>query len=59
MSKFFVCLEKYDQANWQIGLEGEFHRIFNPDSRDDIKWMPSPEPPKDQPLIWYKVTYSF
>ncbi|OAY78569.1 Beta-galactosidase 3 [Ananas comosus] len=40
---------------YKIGLEGEYHRIFNPDSRDDIKWMPSPKPPKDQPLIWYKV----
>ncbi|OAY67949.1 Beta-galactosidase 3 [Ananas comosus] len=43
------------KVNWQIGLEGEYHRIFNPDSRDDIKWMPSPKLPKDQPLIWYKV----
>ncbi|RLN05025.1 beta-galactosidase 3 [Panicum miliaceum] len=39
----------------QIGLEGEYYSLFKPDQRSNKRWIPQSEPPKNQPLTWYKV----
>jgi len=43
--------------NWayKIGLEGEYYSLFKPDQRNNQRWIPQSEPPKNQPLTWYKV----
>ncbi|XP_072964754.1 beta-galactosidase 3 [Typha angustifolia] len=40
---------------YKIGLQGEHHSIFKSDGQNDVKWTPKSEPPKNQPLTWYKV----
>ncbi|TVU36334.1 hypothetical protein EJB05_18266 [Eragrostis curvula] len=44
--------------NWvyKIGLEGEFYSLFKPDQGSNQLWIPQSEPPKNQPLTWYKVS---
>ncbi|PWZ32291.1 Beta-galactosidase 3 [Zea mays] len=43
--------------NWayKIGLEGEYYNLFKPDQTNNQRWIPQSEPPKNQPLTWYKV----
>ncbi|KAM3352988.1 hypothetical protein ACQJBY_024266 [Aegilops geniculata] len=43
--------------NWayKIGLEGEHYGLFEPDQGNNQRWRPQSEPPKHQPLTWYKV----
>ncbi|VAH66629.1 unnamed protein product [Triticum turgidum subsp. durum] len=43
--------------NWayKIGLEGEHYGLFKPDQGNNQRWRPQSEPPKHQPLTWYKV----
>ncbi|CAO1942471.1 unnamed protein product [Urochloa humidicola] len=40
---------------YKIGLEGEYYSLFKPDQRSNKRWVPQSEPPKNQPLTWYKV----
>uniref|UniRef100_I1NTV5 beta-galactosidase n=2 Tax=Oryza glaberrima TaxID=4538 RepID=I1NTV5_ORYGL len=40
---------------YKIGLEGEYYSLFKADKGKDIRWMPQSEPPKNQPMTWYKV----
>ncbi|KAL6616473.1 hypothetical protein ACP70R_038743 [Stipagrostis hirtigluma subsp. patula] len=44
-------------TNWvyKIGLEGEYYSLFKPDQGSNQRWIPQSEPPKNQPLTWYKV----
>ncbi|KAM0869000.1 hypothetical protein ACQ4PT_040959 [Festuca glaucescens] len=39
----------------KIGLEGEHYSLYKPDQGNNQRWRPQSEPPKDQPLTWYKV----
>nr|CAB3478995.1 unnamed protein product [Digitaria exilis] len=39
----------------QIGLEGEYYSLFMPAQSSNQLWIPQSEPPKNQPLTWYKV----
>lgn len=39
----------------QIGLEGEHQGIYKADGLSSVKWISTSEPPKEQPLTWYKV----
>ncbi|KAH9717181.1 Beta-galactosidase 10 [Citrus sinensis] len=39
----------------QIGLQGEHLGIYNPGYRNNINWVSTMEPPKNQPLTWYKA----
>lgn len=41
--------------SFQIGLEGEHLRIYQKDGLGRVKWISTSEPPKEQPLTWYKV----
>ncbi|XAR60280.1 Beta-galactosidase [Bertholletia excelsa] len=43
--------------NWtyKIGLEGEHLGIYRADGLNSIKWEPTSEAPKNQPLTWYKA----
>ncbi|KAJ8477033.1 hypothetical protein OPV22_020760 [Ensete ventricosum] len=45
------------KASWayKVGLEGEHQNIFKADGSHDVWWTPSSDPPKNQPLTWYKV----
>ncbi|KAA3463140.1 beta-galactosidase 10-like isoform X1 [Gossypium australe] len=38
-----------------IGLQGEHLSIYKPDGLNSINWVSTSEPPKNQPLTWYKV----
>ncbi|GJM92400.1 hypothetical protein PR202_ga08874 [Eleusine coracana subsp. coracana] len=40
----------------QIGLEGEYYSLFKPEQGNNQRWTPQSEPPKNQPLTWYKVS---
>ncbi|XP_076904052.1 beta-galactosidase 3-like isoform X2 [Bidens hawaiensis] len=40
---------------YKIGLEGERLRIYNADGAKNVKWTKVSEPPKNQPLTWYKA----
>ncbi|CAL9191724.1 unnamed protein product [Musa hybrid cultivar] len=40
---------------YKIGLEGEHQNIFKADGNHDVRWTPASDPPKNQPLTWYKV----
>ncbi|KAK4780301.1 hypothetical protein SAY87_016407 [Trapa incisa] len=44
-------------SNWtyKIGLEGESLRIYKGEGLNNPRWVPTSEPPKDQPLTWYKA----
>ncbi|CAL5368849.1 unnamed protein product [Camellia sinensis] len=41
--------------NYKIGLEGEHLSIYKADGLNSVKWVPTSEPPKEQPLTWYKA----
>ncbi|KAJ4715205.1 Beta-galactosidase [Melia azedarach] len=43
--------------NWtsKIGLQGEQLGLYKPDSSNNPNWVSTSEPPKDQPLTWYKA----
>lgn len=41
--------------SYKIGLEGEHHMIFTGDGMKNVKWLHNSEPPKNQPLTWYKA----
>ncbi|KAL9436863.1 hypothetical protein AB3S75_022834 [Citrus x aurantiifolia] len=43
--------------NWtyKIGVQGEDLSIYNPDNLTNVNWTPTSEPPKNQPLTWYKA----
>ncbi|KAJ8477034.1 hypothetical protein OPV22_020761 [Ensete ventricosum] len=45
------------KASWayKIGLEGEHQNIFKADGSHDVWWTTPSDPPKNQPLTWYKV----
>ncbi|XP_022759241.1 beta-galactosidase 10-like [Durio zibethinus] len=40
---------------YKIGLKGEHLRIHKPDRLNRVNWVSTSEPPKNQPLTWYKV----
>ncbi|KAL4380007.1 hypothetical protein GQ457_02G010140 [Hibiscus cannabinus] len=40
---------------YKIGLQGEHWGIYNPDGLNSVHWASTLEPPKYQPLTWYKV----
>ncbi|KAJ8765328.1 hypothetical protein K2173_012025 [Erythroxylum novogranatense] len=40
---------------YKIGLQGEKLGIFTPDGVNKVKWVATAEPPKNQPLTWYKA----
>ncbi|CAK7354696.1 unnamed protein product [Dovyalis caffra] len=43
--------------NWtyKIGLQGEKLGIYKPDGVNSVNWAATSEPPKMQPLTWYKA----
>ncbi|XP_022157753.1 beta-galactosidase 10 [Momordica charantia] len=41
--------------SYKIGLKGEHLGINKPDGIKNVKWLSTSEPPKQQPLTWYKV----
>lgn len=40
---------------YKIGLQGEHLLIYKPEGLSSVKWLSTPEPPKQQPLTWYKA----
>ncbi|KAI7757809.1 hypothetical protein M8C21_029185 [Ambrosia artemisiifolia] len=40
---------------YKIGLEGEHLSLYNADSTKNVMWTKVSEPPKNQPLTWYKA----
>ncbi|ONK73107.1 uncharacterized protein A4U43_C04F27330 [Asparagus officinalis] len=40
---------------YKIGLEGEHKEIYTEDGMKNVKWLQNSEPPKNQPLTWYKA----
>lgn len=40
---------------YKIGLEGEHLHIYEPNGMNNVKWVSTSMPPKNQPLTWYKV----
>ncbi|KAK4428205.1 Phytochrome-associated serine/threonine-protein phosphatase [Sesamum alatum] len=40
---------------YKIGLQGEHLKIYDTDSLNSINWVSTSEPPKHQPLTWYKA----
>ncbi|KAL0441221.1 UNVERIFIED_CONTAM: Beta-galactosidase 10 [Sesamum radiatum] len=40
---------------YKIGLQGEHLRIYDTDSLNSVNWVSTSEPPKHQPLTWYKA----
>ncbi|XP_010243525.1 PREDICTED: beta-galactosidase 3 isoform X2 [Nelumbo nucifera] len=40
---------------YKIGLEGEHLNIYNPNGLNNVKWVSTSDPPKNQPLTWYKA----
>ncbi|KAI3984016.1 hypothetical protein MKX01_035143 [Papaver californicum] len=45
----------YSSNAWiyKIGLKGELLKIYLPSGLNSVKWQPTSEPPKYQPLTWY------
>ncbi|KAH9727352.1 Beta-galactosidase 3 [Citrus sinensis] len=43
--------------NWtyKIGVQGQDLSIYNPDNLTNVNWTPTSEPPRNQPLTWYKA----
>ncbi|XP_051136583.1 beta-galactosidase 10 [Andrographis paniculata] len=41
--------------NYKIGLEGEHHNIYETENSNSINWVSTSEPPKYQPLTWYRA----
>ncbi|KAK9167474.1 hypothetical protein Scep_002665 [Stephania cephalantha] len=39
----------------QIGLEGEHLKIYQANGLNNVKWQSTADPPKNQPLTWYKA----
>ncbi|XP_077249768.1 beta-galactosidase 3-like [Tasmannia lanceolata] len=40
---------------YKIGLEGEHLNIYKMDGLNNVKWISTSDPPKNQPLTWYKA----
>lgn len=40
---------------YKIGLQGEHLGIYNPEYMNNVNWVSTTEPPKNQPLTWYKA----
>ncbi|KAG8388475.1 hypothetical protein BUALT_Bualt02G0129600 [Buddleja alternifolia] len=40
---------------YKIGMQGEHLRIYDTDKLTAVKWVSTSEPPKHQPLTWYKA----
>ncbi|PIA47487.1 hypothetical protein AQUCO_01400261v1 [Aquilegia coerulea] len=40
---------------YKIGLEGEHLKIYQANGLNSVKWQSTSEPPKNQPLTWYKL----
>ncbi|KAK8653480.1 hypothetical protein V6N13_127476 [Hibiscus sabdariffa] len=40
---------------YKIGLQGEHLGIYKPDGLNGVNWVSTSEPPRNQPLTWYKV----
>ncbi|XP_057969924.1 beta-galactosidase 10 [Malania oleifera] len=40
---------------YKIGLQGEHLSIYKPEGMNKVNWVSTSEPPKNQPLTWYKV----
>ncbi|KAI5674488.1 hypothetical protein M9H77_14852 [Catharanthus roseus] len=49
-----IDLSSYNWA-YKIGLEGEHLKLYEADGLNSVKWISTSEPPKGQPLTWYKV----
>lgn len=41
--------------SYKIGLEGEHRSIYMQNGVNNVKWVRKSQPPKNQPLTWYKV----
>lgn len=41
--------------SYKRGLEGEHHKLYMEDGMQNTKWIRCSEPPKNQPLTWYKA----
>ncbi|XP_021900324.1 beta-galactosidase 10 [Carica papaya] len=41
--------------SYKIGLQGEKLGIYKPDGSAAVNWTSTSEPPKNQPLTWYKA----
>lgn len=39
----------------QIGVQGEHLGLYKEDGLSNVTWVSTSEPPKNQPLTWYKV----
>jgi len=42
----------------QIGVQGEHLKLYQGDGLNNVSWTSTSEPPKMQPLTWYKVMNS-
>ncbi|KAK9292604.1 hypothetical protein L1049_020578 [Liquidambar formosana] len=40
---------------YKIGLEGEHLSVYKADGLNSVKWVPTSDPSKKQPLTWYKA----
>ncbi|KAG9445334.1 hypothetical protein H6P81_016674 [Aristolochia fimbriata] len=40
---------------YKIGLEGEHLNIYNSNGLNSVSWITTSDPPKNQPLTWYKA----
>ncbi|KAH7566937.1 hypothetical protein JRO89_XS08G0256200 [Xanthoceras sorbifolium] len=49
-----VDLSKYSWT-YKIGLQGEHLAIYKQDGSNGVNWVSTSEPPKKQPLTWYKA----
>ncbi|KAL3512977.1 hypothetical protein ACH5RR_025694 [Cinchona calisaya] len=49
-----VDLSRYTWA-YKIGLQGEHLKIYQADGLKSVNWVPTSDPPKRQPLTWYKI----
>lgn len=50
-----LTMEIYIITLSQIGVQGEDLRIYQGDGLNNVNWTSTSEPPKMQPLTWYKV----
>ncbi|KAK8995912.1 hypothetical protein V6N11_076166 [Hibiscus sabdariffa] len=46
---------KQNISRAMIGLQGEHLGIYKPDGLNGVNWVSTSEPPRNQPLTWYKV----
>uniref|UniRef100_A0A2P2KG20 beta-galactosidase n=1 Tax=Rhizophora mucronata TaxID=61149 RepID=A0A2P2KG20_RHIMU len=49
-----IDLSKHDWA-YKIGLQGEKLSVYKPEGLNRVNWVSTTEPPKHQPLMWYKT----